>query len=406
MDGGMIMLEATVDSARLKGALDLMRKNVVKSTMPVLAMVRIEVKRRVLTLTHTNLDVHIQTTMDAEDEGTPWSCCVPAALLYDRIEKTGKTTLRLQKAKWALEVRSSGAVIVLPCLAAEEYPDCPFFGGDYWDIPSTSMLEILKRVPHAASEDETRYNLCGVHLERVGEGALVVTATDGHRLARVTYDDGFERMPLTPKDGYILPAGGMDLVHWLLHRAKGMTTMGWRPPATGASSNTVAFRVGFYEIAMRVVDGIFPNMKTVLPKHEPIKVEVDREDLLAALQPHIHRGRLNNPDWITKGAFKKGSALELEHFGPGGDVVRNEVEARVEGTRAPLEFGVNAAYLKEALKRFETERVVIGYTDASSPMTFTSPDEDGHIQVTMLMRLETYGAAPKDEDKKGKKKKG
>lgn len=59
-----------------------------------------------------------------------------------------------------------------------------------WDIPRNVFLAALSRVEYAAGDDEGRPNIRGVHvdlgLDGVSPSALMLTATDGHRLARTT----------------------------------------------------------------------------------------------------------------------------------------------------------------------------------------------------------------------------
>ena len=66
---------------------------------------------------------------------------------------------------------------------ADDYPELPEIDRErLFTVEREAFLEAVERVVHAASKDEARPVLTGVHLE-LGLGTLTVAATDSYRLA-------------------------------------------------------------------------------------------------------------------------------------------------------------------------------------------------------------------------------
>jgi DNA polymerase-3 subunit beta len=133
-------------------------------------------------------------------------------------------------------------------------------------------LNVLKAVAVAVSKEETRYYLCGVHLEAATDG-LTMVATDGHRMlvARQPYGEH-----AAPEDfqSLIIPAGLIAKLKikrnsdpWALltiHGAK--LTFEYRGETFGGDA----------------VDGSFPDYRRVVPQELSGVVSHFNADYLAA----------------------------------------------------------------------------------------------------------------------------
>ena len=154
-------------------------------------------------------------------------------------------------------------------------------------------------VRHAASKDETRYNLNGVHfrgVERSEGGALspVTEATDGHMLIRVTaasdadaeYPEvaGFEPSPLPPEP-FTLPLGAADeladVLKWAGKRKGSMPILALAAldvPHANANG-AVRFIATDLETQRKVeakkIDGEFPPIDRVIPERPELSFAVN-----------------------------------------------------------------------------------------------------------------------------------
>lgn len=157
-------------------------------------------------------------------------------------------------------------------------------------------------VRHAASKDETRYNLNGVRfrgVERSADGGApfpVTEATDGHMLIRVTAasNPDAEMPPITGMEGseldpvpFILPLKAADELAALLKKADKRLNM---PILANAlldvphanSNGSVRFAITDLERVSRVesrkIDGEYPNVDSVIPARPQVERAGKLED--------------------------------------------------------------------------------------------------------------------------------
>ena len=120
----------------------------------------------------------------------PGSVAVDAGLLAEIAKRCDGSRMELVMDFPDLVIRCEGAEFTLPTMDLSQLPKIPQKADDDKDVATVSgsgevaglLSDLLGRVLYAAGRDETRYNLCGVHIE-IGGGVLRATGTNGHRLA-------------------------------------------------------------------------------------------------------------------------------------------------------------------------------------------------------------------------------
>ena len=119
-------------------------------------------------------------------------------------------------------------------------------------------MKLLKAVRFAASTEETRYYLQGVHVKAQGEH-VVMCATDGHRMivARHKIEEGDEY----PVNGFIIPLRLIDRIKIAKSRMNG-TDDG----VVTIEGDTITIRYAGDVFVDKLVDGTFPDYTRVIPK--------------------------------------------------------------------------------------------------------------------------------------------
>ena len=122
------------------------------------------------------------------------------------------------------------------------------------------------------AQQDIRYYLNGMLLV-IDNGSLQAVATDGHRLAwaelRVPGDYNRQEVILPRKT--------------VLELAKLLADSD-EPVTLDVLANQVRFRFANVELVSKVVDGKFPDYNRVIPSGHGKSIELDRVELLAALQ--------------------------------------------------------------------------------------------------------------------------
>jgi len=172
-------MRVTLDRAQLAHALSTVTKAVeARTIIPILGNVLLSADKGQLSITGTNLDLEISTSLPVLDsqDGT---VTVAGKLLAD-IAKKATGDVNLEADGNHLIVKSSKSRFKLDTLPANDFPS--FNHGSFDTTIDIDLASLVQEVQFAVSTEETRYYLCGVFLE-AKDGHIIATATDGHRLA-------------------------------------------------------------------------------------------------------------------------------------------------------------------------------------------------------------------------------
>jgi DNA polymerase III subunit beta len=356
-----------------------------KSTMPILSHVLLEAKKgNVLHVSATDLDLSVSSEHPAEvsKEG---ALAVPAKHLYEIVRALPELQVTLKKSgNNYLEIKSGASEFRIVGLPAEDFPALPKFERvSFVTVIPADLLGQIELTSFAASTDETRYNLNGVFFEPQGP-VLRLVATDGHRLA-------LSEKPLAGdyalKKGVILPRKGLQELKKLLGEAvEGGATPGEEKVESklGFVENSAIFRRPGVVLAMRLIEGLFPDYKQVIPKQGEKIIKLGRERLLQTLR----RVSLLSSD--------KSHAVKLE-LSPGllkilsqnPDLGEAKEEVPVEYAGEPLKIGFNARYLTDVAAVLKSEDVQLELADDLSPgvVRGAGPEDAGYTAVVMPMRI-------------------
>lgn len=353
-----------------------------KSTMPILSHVLLEAKKgNVLHVSATDLDLSVSSehTCEVPKDG---ALAVPAKHLFEIVRSFDATAeVSLKKAgNNYLEVRSGPSEFRIVGLPAEDFPALPKFEKvSFVDVTPAELLEQIDRTSFAASTDETRYNLNGVYFEPKGP-VLCMVATDGHRLALsekpLAGDYGLKR-------GVILPRKGLHELKKLLGESVDAAT---EKPQTqlGFAENSAIYRRPGVVLAMRLIEGMFPDYKQVIPKQGEKILKVGRLRFLETLRR------------VSLLASDKSHAVKLE-LSPGvlkvlsqnPDLGDAKEEVPVDYAGEPLKIGFNARYITDVAAVLKSDDLQLELADDLSPgvLRGAGPEDAGYTAVVMPMRI-------------------
>jgi DNA polymerase-3 subunit beta len=352
-----------------------------KSTMPILSHVLLEAKKgNALHVSATDLDLSVSSEhpCEVQKEG---ALAVPAKHLFEIVRSLPAQEVTLKKAgNNYLEVRSGPSEFRIVGLPAEDFPALPKFEKvPFVDVAPAELLAQIDLTSFAASTDETRYNLNGVYFEPQGP-VLRMVATDGHRLA-------LSEKPLAGdyalKRGVILPRKGLHELKKLLGESVDAAT---EKPETklGFAENSAIYRRPGVVLAMRLIEGMFPDYKQVIPKQGEKIVKVGRLRLLETLRR------------VSILASDKSHAVKLE-LSPGllkvlsqnPDLGDAKEEVPVEYAGEPLKIGFNSRYITDVAAVLKSDDVQLELADDLSPgvLRGAGPEDAGYTAVVMPMRI-------------------
>jgi DNA polymerase-3 subunit beta len=343
-----------------------------RHTLPILANVLLEQKDGGLHVTATDLEMQITAVADIPGKDGQ-ATTVAARKLQDLLRALPDgSMLNVEAAGNKMTVRAGRSRFNLQTMAAGDYPRISL-GSEQLQtlsLPQKDLRALFALAEFAMAQQDIRYYLNGMLLV-VDQASLQAVATDGHRLswASLAVPGSYTRQEV------ILPRKTVLELGKLLADSE-------EPVTLDILANQVRFRFGNVELVSKVVDGKFPDYNRVIPSGYTKLLELDRLELLSALQ---RAAILSNEKF--RGVRVVLSDGELKIICTNAEQEEAEEVLEVPYKGESLDIGFNITYLLDVLQNLDSERVRLGFGDANSSALVSMPDRDDYKYVVMPMRI-------------------
>ena len=343
-----------------------------RHTLPILANVLLEQKDGRLHVTATDLEMQITAVSElAGKDGQ--STTVGARKLQDLLRALpDDAALNVDVAGSKMTVRAGRSRFNLQTLPAGDYPRISL-GAEQLQtlsLPQRDLRGLLRLAEFAMAQQDIRYYLNGMLLVIDGS-SLQAVATDGHRLswASLAVAGNFSRQEV------ILPRKTVLELAKLLEDVEDPVTI-------DILANQARFRFGNVELVSKVVDGKFPDYNRVIPTGHTKQIELERTQLLAALQ---RAAILSNEKFRGVRLVLSDDTLRIICTNSEQEEAEEEIEVPYKGDG--LDIGFNITYLLDALANLSSDSVRFQFGDANSSALVTMPEREDYKYVVMPMRI-------------------
>jgi DNA polymerase III sliding clamp (beta) subunit (PCNA family) len=333
------MTVAVIDRKDLDAALRDVKPACSKSnkTLPVLTGVRLAFRDSRLTLETTDLDRSITLSVPLAEPGARGEMVVPLTA-FERALKHRTGLLELEVKDGRLEVGANGSRSFVDGLNLADWPNIVEPAGTPVTV-TEAMAAGIKRVAVAASREDSRPVLCGVHFER---GYIV--ATDSYRLAVAG--------PFQPMPGMLVPAGPLVAA----------ATVG-SEMAYDADRHSLMILNGAKETIIHTIEAEFPKWRTLDTAKPEFKIRFSRAAAIGALKraESAIRGDIT-PVRMTRRKDRRGVQFDVM---VGGQQVLSEQVAGA-GTMPDL-VAFNPTFFREGCESCTGQSVEMWFTDSLKP---------------------------------------
>ena len=160
------------------------------NTLPILDHFLLELSQGQLTLTASDLETTMTTTLDIETEGEI-TAAIPARILLDTVKSFPEQplTFTFNPSAHSLEVSSDFGKYAISYVDAAEYPKAPDVDATVTvELPAHVLGTAIAKTLFAAGNDDLRPVMSGVFFQLTPE-SLTFVATDAHKLVRYRRSD-------------------------------------------------------------------------------------------------------------------------------------------------------------------------------------------------------------------------
>ena len=368
-------MKFTIQRSPLLDALQKVQSVVEKrNTIQILGNILCTVKGQELSLAATDLEVGVKVNLSVETE-QEGKITLSAKHFLDIVRELPDKPLHITRKEnnW-VEIVCGKSRFNIVSLSADEYPSLPTFEDKiYSEARTEALIDMIDRTQFAVSTDATRYHLNGVYFETLENNIMRMTATDGHRLSFVD-QEVFMKMPEL-KRGIIIPKKGLIELRKLL--SEGGDTVG------------LAFERGYLfahlnhtYLFVSLIDGEYPDYKTVIPKGADRIVKLDRDSFNSALKRVsllAHEKSRGVKIVLDKGL------MTISSSNPDMGEAREEMDVDYLGET--LDVGFNSKYLLEFLAVVDVDHLEFHLKDRLSPGILRGEGKQNHTYVIMPMRI-------------------
>ncbi len=337
-------------------------------SLPILSCVLVVAEKGAVTIKATNLEVGIEVSVAAKvvEEGR---VAVPGALFSSFLDAVPDRAVTLELVGGNLSVSSENNKTIIKALDVEEFPTIP--RGEYetsFKINSTDLINGLSAVSYSAATSSMKPEMSSVFVSHTAD-ELVFAATDSFRLAEKRLK---VKKPIEFNNLLIPQKNIQEIIKTLEHKDEVEVSI---------NKNQISFFSPGVFITSRLVDGVFPDYKQIIPKDFKTEAVVLKDDLSRALKLcHVFSDSFNQVS-ITCAPQKK--ALELRS--KNGDVGENNNHLPAALKGEPLEINFNFRYLADALPVIESDSLTLGFNGLSKALVMRGVGDKSFTYLVMPM---------------------
>jgi DNA polymerase-3 subunit beta len=343
-----------------------------RQTLPVLANFMLSAHSDRLTVTGTDMEVELISSVPADvtQEG---DITVPARKLVDIVKALPDgSNISFSIADDKATLSAGRSRYTLATLPSSEFPATDQVETlDDIVVAEATLKKMMDKTSFAMANQDVRYYLNGLLFDFSGD-QLRAIATDGHRLALCDLDSNIDtsgdRQLIVPRKGVLelsrMLSGDDDQVTLAIGR------------------NHIRLVKGDTIFTSKLIDGRFPDYKAVIPVGADKQMLVDKATFIQSLQ---RAAILSNEKYKGVRLEAAGSTIKIVAHNPQHEEAVEEIEAELNFDR--LAVGFNVTYLLDALMAIDTEQVSLELKDANSSCLVSAPDSDVNRHVVMPLKL-------------------
>lgn len=341
-----------------------------KTTMPILEGIYIEASRNGLTLIGSDMDVSIETKVEADviKEG---SVVIDAKIFSEIIRKLPNSEVKIEIAENDLiQITCEKSVFNIVFMNSSDYPSLPTINEDMTvEVPQNLLKNMIKGTSFAIAQDEARPILQGILFE-VKNKQLNLVALDGYRLAVRS-----ELLDIENDIEVVIPGKTLNEVSKILEDNSDIVKITF-------TNNHILFILNNTKIISRLLEGKFVNYISLLPQEHKIVINVKKQELQNGLERASLMAKDGNSNLIKLEA-QEDSLIITSNSQLGK--VREEVSINLQGDGIQIAF--NSRYLLDVLKNMEEDDVNIEMTSSVSPCVIKGKNMNNAKYLVLPVRL-------------------
>lgn len=373
-------MKFTIKKDLLLDALNKVSKAIsTKNLIPVLAGIKFELKKKKLTLTASDNDITIQTSIDCvneddfkiENEG---SIIIQGKYILDIVRKLPDKYINIEVVdELKILIYTENSEFNLNGISESEYPNIGLEESKKKiSINAGVFKSIVNQTAFASSNEEGKLVLTGINFNIVGD-VLECNSTDSYRLARKIV-----KLDRESEENYNIVIPSKNIVEFSKILGDDEDTV-----ELHIFNNKILFKNNNLKFESRLISGTYPNTANLLPDDSLLVIStklndfydvIDRVSILTSDKEKNIVTLETTDDYL----ILRSSSAEI-----------GRVEEKMPITKSNdenIKISFSAKYMMEALRSFSTETVDIHFVGEIKPILIKSSEDTSLTQLVLPIR--------------------
>lgn len=338
-------------------------------TLPVLNSILLIASGKSLKLRAMNLSLGIEVEIPAkiEKEGI---LAIPGSVLANIFSNILiNENVNLEEVDGNLLIKTKKNKIKVKSQPSEDFPTIPSVSGSELVLNSKKILNGIKSVYYSSSVSDIKPEISSVYIYS-NEDDLVFVSTDSFRLAEKKIKiKGILEIP-----GILIPYKNIPEIIRIFGESNEDIKICF-------NKNQISFTLNNIYLTSRVIDGVFPDYRQIIPKEWKTEAVLLKQDIVNALKiSNIFSDKFNQ---LYLNINVKEKTFEL--FSQNNDVGENKtkIDAVLKGDNIELSF--NYKYFLDCIPSITTDSLVLKLNDPNKPMILTPVSDNSFTYLIMPM---------------------
>lgn len=338
-------------------------------TLPILNSILLIASGKTLKFRATNLSLGIEVEIPAkiEKEGVvAISGSVLSGVFSNVIQNE---TVSIESVDGNLLVKTKKSKIKLKGQPSDDFPTIPRVSGVDFEIDSKKLTDGIKSVYYSSSISDIKPEISSVFVY-TNEENLVFVSTDSFRLA----EKKIKVKGLPEIEGILIPFKNVSEIL----RVFGDSAVSVK---VCFNKNQISFSANGVYLTSRVIDGVFPDYRQIIPKNSTTNATLLKQDLLNALKiSNIFSDKFNQ---VNLKISPQEKLFELSSAN--NDVGENKTFLDAAITGESVDVGFNYKYFLDCFQSINTDSLSIRLSGPTSPIVISPVSDTSFLYLIMPM---------------------
>lgn len=346
-----------------------------KNTLPILDNYLFLLEDNRLTVTASDLESTLITSLELENTNGTGTIAVPAKLMNETLKEFPEQplTFQIDPETFAIDIFSQNGKFSIVGQNGDDFPQQPILNEDISsevNVNHQVLLSGINKTLFATADDELRPVMNGIFIE-LSTDDMKFVASDAHKLVRYKRFDA-----KADKDAsFILPKKPAALLKSLLPKEDFDVKLEF-------DDKNAFFTLSNYKLICRLVEGNYPSYNSVIPQNNPNKLTIDRVEFYNTVRrvsvfsnqaSNLVRLKLTENQLVVSAQDIDFSISAIERL-----------NCQYEGDE--MEIGFKSTFLQEILSNLSATDVRVELSDPTrAGLLLPAENENEEENVLMLL---------------------